>query len=142
MVLGMGLDIVDVDAFREQLEDKASHFVEGTFTFAERRDAELRPGTDPARHLAVRFAAKEALIKAWSLALCGHPPPLSHVNMHDIEVVTDAWKRPQLRLHNAVAEAIRALGPIRTLVSLSHDGSYAAAVVLLEHIEYKQESDP
>lgn len=132
MILGMGLDIVDVDAFEEQLSDQASTFVEGTFTLNERHEASSRPGRRPARHLAVRFAAKEAFIKAWSMTLVGQPPILPNVDFREIEVTTDAWRRPQLLLHGAVSRACSPLEPFRSHLSLSHDGSCAAAVVVLE----------
>lgn len=135
MVLGLGMDIVDLEGFREQLSDIASRFVEGSFTLRERRDAESRPGQDVSRHLAARYAAKEAFIKAWSIALQGQPPPLPHVDMKEIELVTDAWKRPSLRLYGTVHEAFASVGAGRILVSLSHDGGFAAAVVVLEAFE-------
>jgi len=135
MILGVGTDLVEVSSFAEQLEDSASYFVEGTFTLGERREAESRPSNRPDRHLAVRFAAKEALIKAWSSAMWGHPPVRQHVNLREIEVVTDAYHRPTLRLHGDVAQAMQDFAPLRIHLSLSHDGNYATAFVVLEKLE-------
>lgn len=135
MILGTGVDIVDVVGFETQLEDPASHFVEETFTIRERKTASHRPGQRPGRHLAVRFAAKEAFIKAWSCALWGQPPVLQHVMMCEIEVVSDSFGRPGLQLHGQVAEALQPLGPLRIHLSLSHDGDMAVAFVVLEKVE-------
>lgn len=129
MIAGVGLDLVDIAGFAAQLADPASALVEGTFTPAERRDAAR---TDPARHLAARFAAKEAFVKAWSSANFAGRPRLSGVDLREIEVVTDGWGRPSLRLHGRVAAATAPLGPVRLHVSLSHDGPMAAAVVIVE----------
>lgn len=133
-VLGTGVDVVDVPAFRAQLADASSGFVAATFTDDEQRDAR-RPAGDPAARLAARFAAKEALIKAWSGARLGRPPALSTVDLREIEVRLDAWGRPSLHLEGAVREAVLALGtdgaPPVAHVSLSHDGPVATAVVVL-----------
>lgn len=139
MILGVGLDVVDVDAFGAQLADAASGFVEATFRPGERRAGPSTPGARRAQHLAGRFAAKEALVKAWSSARRGQPPALPSVDLRDIEVVDDGYGRPALRLHGSVASAVRALAPSSTSVvahlSISHDGHVAAAVVVLELVE-------
>ncbi len=124
----IGVDLVHVPSFREQLADPASTFAHGTFTPQERRDAEDRPDRDPARHLAARFAAKEALIKAFDGLRFGAPPLAVRVDLREIEVVSDPWGRPALRLHGDVAALV---GDASLQVSLSHDGDHAIAVVLL-----------
>ena len=78
MILGVGVDVVDVAAFREQLADAASRFATGVFTIGERQAAASRASGDAARHLAARFAAKEAFVKAWSTARFGRPPGANH----------------------------------------------------------------
>lgn len=132
MIAGVGIDTVDIGSFREQLADRASCFAEGTFTPAELRDANARPGGDPTRHLAARFAAKEALVKAWSASRFGSPPALRSVDMLEIEVISDGFGRPAIRLHGRVAADLARTGPYRTHVSLSHDGDSSIAVVVLE----------
>lgn len=132
MTPGLGIDLVALDGFREQLADPASQWVQLTFTPHERHEAAHRPSRDPAQHLAARFAAKEAFLKAWASLRFGRPPALAHVDMREIEVVSDAWGRPALRLHGQVA---RALGPVLARVSLTHDGPFAAAVVSLQLVE-------
>jgi holo-[acyl-carrier protein] synthase len=129
-VLGVGLDIVDVAGFADQLADRASGFVAATFRPAERRDL---PDDDVrrTRHLAGRFAAKEAFLKAWSSTNRGNPPTLSpeDLDLREVEVVHDAHGRPAIRLHGPVREAVATLV---VHLSISHDGGTAAAVVILE----------
>jgi holo-[acyl-carrier protein] synthase len=135
MILGIGIDLVDLEAFRGQLADEASQFVAQTFTAGERRDAHDRPSGDPARHLAARFAAKEALIKAWSAARWGLAPALMQADLKEIEVISDGHGRPALQLTGSVAWAVDQLaggGTVRPHVSLSHDGGWVAATVVLE----------
>lgn len=136
-VLGIGVDVVDLDGFAQQLSDSASGFVDGTFTAAERRSA---PTSEPerTRHFGVRFAAKEATLKAWSSARWGRPPALDAVDLREIEVVEDSFGRPGLRYTGEVAAAIAAMASdldvlgLRFHVSLSHDGPVATAFVIVE----------
>lgn len=131
MIVGLGLDLVDIEAFRRQLDDPATTFVTGTFTPAERRSSRAKPSRDPARHLAARFAAKEAFVKAWSVANAGRAPVVARADLQEIEVVQDAWGRPSLRLHGLIGADLESRG-WRSMLSISHDGGMAAAVVVLD----------
>lgn len=98
------------------------------FTVGERRDAATGTGED-ARHLAARWAAKEAVVKAWSVSRFSRSPLLPLIRHSDIEVVTDTWGRPAIRLSGEIAEHLR---DTTVHVSLTHDGNTAAAVAILE----------
>ena len=53
-----------------------------------------------------------------------------------IEVVSDQWNRPAISLYGDVAGAVaQSLGPVVTHVSLSHDGAFATATVVIEYAE-------
>ncbi|SHE26125.1 holo-ACP synthase AcpS [Actinomyces glycerinitolerans] len=145
-ILGVGVDLVHISGLAEQLHQPGTVFAERAFTARERRDAARRAdvtGSAQAEHLAGRWAAKEAFIKAWSQAVNASagravPPQLSPeaVDWREIELITDRWGRPSLRLTGAVAVAVTdslgdgAAGPQHWPVSLTHDGDWAAAVVL------------
>lgn len=99
----------------------------------------LSSSPDPdgvARHLAGRWAVKEAVVKAWSAALYGQPPPIAPdlLRWIEIETVCDAWGRPAVRLGGQVAQQVAAsVGESAAWhVSLSHDGDAAVAFVVLE----------
>lgn len=129
-VLGVGVDLVHVPDFAEQLDRPGTRFA-SVFTPGERRDAAERAastGGSPARHLAARWAAKEALVKAWSASIFGAPPVMGDEALAQVEVVCDAWGRPRLRLHADVAHH---LAPLTPHVSLTHDGDHALAWVVL-----------
>lgn len=128
-VIGVGVDLVHVPTFAEQLEVPGSRFA-GMFTPGERSDIAERGGR--ARHWAVRWAAKEAVVKAWSTALFGGPAVMGDEAFAQIETVTDAWGRPRVRLHGDVA---RHLAECSVDVSLSHDGDHAIAYVVLSQSE-------
>ena len=127
---GVGIDVVGISAFAEHLEQPGTRFSR-VFTPAEKRAASSREGGE-AQHLAARWAAKEAVVKAWSSTCFGHPEVIdpAYVDLREIEVRTDAWGRPAIRLHGAIAESMTGYD---VLVSLSHDpdADVAAAFVVL-----------
>ena len=114
---GIGLDLLDIDRLERAL-DRRPRLAERLFTEGERMYAAGR--ARPARHLAARFCAKEAVAKALGLTAFG---------FRDVEVVAgDA--APRIRLSGAAAERARELG-VTALVSLTHGRSMAGAAAIL-----------
>ncbi len=124
MILGLGLDLVDVARMARILDGppaRAERFVARVFTPGERSFCDAR--ADRASRYAARFAAKEAALKA-----LGVPRGL---RFHELEVVRDEGA-PVLSLAGAAAEAARRIGVERLHLSITHDGGIAAAVVVAE----------
>lgn len=115
MIVGIGIDIVNVARFAAALER--------TPGLAARLFADGERGL-PVPSLAARFAAKEALAKA-----LGAPAGLRWT---DAEVIREDTGRPVLRTRGTVAAAAGRLGVERWHLSLSHDGGAAVAVVMAE----------
>ncbi|RKS69292.1 holo-[acyl-carrier protein] synthase [Motilibacter peucedani] len=115
MILGLGIDVVDVARFMAVLT-RTPRLRERVFTPAE--------GRLPASSLAARFAAKEALAKS-----LGAPAGLRWL---DAEVVSDAAGRPSLVVTGTVAAYAARVGVTSWHVSLSHDAGIASAVVVAE----------
>jgi holo-[acyl-carrier protein] synthase len=115
MIVGVGIDVVDIERFVETLER--------TPALRERLFTPLELTRAPAS-LAARFAAKEALAKA-----LGAPAGLHWL---DAEVRTDDDGRPSFVLSGTVAGRAADLGVVQTSVSMSHDAGIASAVVVLE----------
>ncbi len=111
---GVGIDLLEIDRMERALE-RHPRLAERVFTAAEREYAAAR--ARPARHLAARFAAKEAVLKA-----LGTP---GGFGLREIEVV--AGEPPTVRLSGRAAEAA-AGRPVE--VSLTHSRDYAAAVAV------------
>jgi holo-[acyl-carrier protein] synthase len=124
MVIGTGIDIVDISRFDRFVSEGNEAIFRRLFTAGEMRYCRARKRE--AQHFALRFAAKEAFLKACGLGL------REGLSWHDIEVVNDELGKPDLRLSGKAAEISRSMGVGRTFVSLSHDGGYAVAMVLLE----------
>lgn len=124
MIVGMGVDLVEVARVARSIERFGERFLERVFTPAERRDAGIGPGRD--QSLAARFAAKEAVFKALGTGWA------QGIAWRDVEVLRMPDGRPVLALHGVAAERARAIGAHRWLVSLSHTASMAMASVLAE----------
>lgn len=116
MIVGVGVDVVDVARFARVLE-RTPGIAARLLTPAEQEVAQ------PER-LAARFAAKEAVAKA-----LGAPPGLA---WHDCEVVRAPDGRPSIAVRGTVAAAADRLGVRSWHVSLSHDGGTAVAMVVAE----------
>lgn len=125
---GVGVDVVSISAFAAQLEEPGTRFA-GAFTPGERRTA-ARASGGPAQSLAARWAAKEAVVKAWSSTHFGHPEVIdpAHVDLREIEVRSDRWGRPEVRLHGAIA---RSMGGYDVRLSLSHDADADVAIAFV-----------
>ena len=119
-MLGIGTDLVDIDRFRTVL-DRTPGLVERLFRPEEQ--AYAARADDPTARLAVRFAAKEATLKAMGVGL-------GAMKMSDIEVVRHDDGHPELVLHDSAAAAAREFGAARFLVTLSHTDHLAQAVVV------------
>lgn len=134
----VGVDVVGISAFAEQLAQPGTRFAR-SFTAGERRAARVGNGNDARREaesLAARWAAKEAVIKAWSSTCFGHPEVIdpAYVDLREIEVRSDAWGRPAIRLHGAIAHA---MAGYQVRVSLSHDPAADIAVAFVVLLEPK-----
>ncbi|MBI2561802.1 MAG: holo-ACP synthase [candidate division NC10 bacterium] len=122
MILGIGTDLVAVPRVEEVLARHRERFLGRVFTPAEQADCLGR--ARPALHLAARLAAKEAAMKAlgtgWGLG----------VRWQDVEVRSGASTPPTIRLAGSARARAEARGIRQAMVSLSHDGDYAIAVVV------------
>ena len=115
MILGVGIDVVDIGRFEESLA-RTPAMRERLFTEQERER--------PPASLAARFAAKEALAKA-----LGAPVGMAWL---DAEVVNESSGDPLMEMRGTVLARANDLGVGSVHLSLSHDAGIASAVVVLE----------
>lgn len=124
MIVGLGIDVVEIERIRSLRQRRGDRFCERVFTAGEVAACLRRE--DPAPSLAARFAAKEAGMKALGTGWG------EGVGWRDLEVVSVAGKQPRLQLHGRAARRAADLGARCSYLSLTHDGGVAAAVVVLE----------
>lgn len=120
-IIGHGVDLVEVDRIAQVLSRHPERFLDRVFCPAERQRGLGTPRH--AEHLAARFAAKEAVLKALSTGTIG-------VGWQDIEVVTLDSGAPTIRLHGRAEDHARAMGITQWHLSLSHTATMAIASVI------------
>lgn len=123
MVIGCGTDLIETGRIKDAVEKWQEAFLQRVFTAREIAYSMKRRFYE--EHLAARFAAKEAVLKAFGSGF-------SAANLKDVEIVNDEHGRPQVIL-NGPMEALRQQRGIGTItVSMTHTRNYAHAVALLQ----------
>jgi holo-[acyl-carrier protein] synthase len=125
MILGVGMDLVDIARF-EKMADRENDLLAARLLSDNEQIAfmALTGVRRRAEWLAGRFAAKEALMKALGLALP------QGIGMRDIEVLPDYLGKPVIVLSEAVRRQIEA--PCACHLSITHTAATAGAVVVVE----------
>ncbi len=119
----MGVDLVEVLRLEAAIERQGEAFLRRVFTDGEREYCTAK--AEPAVFYAARFAAKEAVAKAFGTGIG------ASIGWLDIEVVHDEAGAPQVRLLGKGTELAESRRVGRVLVSLTHTGGMAAASVVL-----------
>lgn len=122
-MIGIGTDLCAVSRMEKAIQKES--FLRRFFTQQERETLQSR-GKGMAQSAAAMFAAKEAVVKALGTGFSGGIMP------EQVEVLHSETGAPSLSLHGAAREKMEALGGQRMLVSLSHEGDFALAFVILE----------
>ncbi len=128
MIVGIGVDIVDIARLERSLSQFGNRFRDRVFTPREIAYCEIV--ARKAERFATRFAAKEAARKA-----IGAATPVTALAWHDIEIISSTEGAPQLEFHGRAAELVKGLNVTRAHVSLSHGMDSAIAFVVLESQE-------
>jgi phosphopantetheine--protein transferase-like protein len=124
-LLGVGIDLVDVSEAQRLLERWGDRLLRRVLTDPER--AYILRFARPAKYLAVRLAAKEAVYKALQ-NLSG----ARAIGWREIEVERSEDGRPTIRLHGHAAQVSEARKGVRIALSLSHTERTAGAVAVVE----------
>jgi holo-[acyl-carrier protein] synthase len=123
-VVGVGVDLVECARIEHSLERFGDRFLRRVFT-----DGEIEYSKSmkfPARHLAARFAAKEAVSKAFGTGIG------KTMGWRDIDVHKKETGEPFLVLSGGADELARARGVKNALITLSHTDHHAMAMIVLE----------
>ena len=123
MIIGTGIDIVRIERIQQAVEKWGGAFEQRVFTAAELEYCMKQKR--PAEHLAARFGAKEAVMKAFGTGLSGG------VSWKDAQVVRGSGGRPEVVLSGRLKELAGEMGVSAAHVSFSHDGGFAVAQVIL-----------
>ncbi len=124
-VVGLGIDVVDIDRAEAMLAPRRRRVLDRLLTVDEL--AYVMRMRYPARHLAVRLAAKEAVYKAMQSL-----PGSRAIGWREIEVVRGEHGRPLVRLHGLAHTVLTEQGAPTIHLSLTHSDRSAVAAAILE----------
>ena len=122
-IIGLGMDIVETKRIAESIERFGDRFLHRVFLEGE--VAYARSMKFPHLHLAARFAAKEAISKAFGTGI-GH-----EMGWRDLEIVREPGGAPKVVLHGRAEAFAKARGVQAVHVSLSHTAEYGAASAVI-----------
>lgn len=122
MIIGIGIDIIEVERIKKAIETYGERFLKRVFTKNEIEYCEAYKG-NKYLHYAVRFSAKEAFSKAIGTGLT------QGFKLNEIGIVNEENGKPRVEL---VGELHRKWSKYNILVSLSHIHSVASAFVVIE----------
>ncbi len=124
MIIGLGIDLVEIERIRSNIDKHGERFLNRVFT---RRELDFcMERKFPAPGLAARFAAKEAAMKALGTGYG------QSVGWHDVELVGGGDTAPELEFHAGAKQRAQIMGVKRALVTITHERAMAVAVVVLE----------
>jgi len=129
MIIGIGLDIIEIARVQDGLLKGSERFLNKLFTVNEQRYCNTR--VRPAQHFAVRFAAKEAIFKALGTGWRGK------LKWTEIEICTHESGAPYPVFTGAVAEQVQQRAIQKWHLSLTHIDETAAAFVVAEGGSYE-----
>lgn len=124
MIIGIGGDIFEVAQMKKQMAKDGQNLLDELFT--EREQSYCRGKRYPERHLAARFAAKEAMFKALSTGR------LPGYLWKDVEIENAPIGKPSISLSGKTKVLAKKLKVKRIFVTLSHSSKWAMAHVILE----------
>jgi holo-[acyl-carrier protein] synthase len=124
MIVGLGIDISEVNRIREAIERHGDHFLKRIYTPSE--IAYCKKHRDPFERFAARFAAKEAAMKALGTGW------RRGVRWVDIEVARMPSGQPTIKFYDATEKIAESLGVKRILLTITHSGNIAMAQVIFE----------
>lgn len=124
MIVGIGTDIVEVDRIRDSHKKFGEKFIDRILLPAEK--AYCLSHTDPAPYIAARFAAKEAIAKAFGTGI------RESLGWHDMEITREDTGKPVVQLHGRAQALLEKTGSDRLHITLSHTAQHATATAVLE----------
>ena len=124
MIIGVGIDIVSTERIKNAITRYGDRFINRIFCPGEIEYCRSRK--EPHLHYAARFAAKEALVKAFGT---GFRYSIKHT---EIETRLNELGKPELFLHNTAHAISKQKGIVRFSISLSHNDEQATAIVIAE----------
>ncbi|MDR1009678.1 MAG: holo-ACP synthase [Opitutaceae bacterium] len=127
VLVGLGADVVDIDRIRAVHERQGGRFLERVYTPCE--ISYCMGMGDPHQHLAARFAAKEAVAKAFTTGIG------AEIGWRSVSVRHGSRQEPLVQLDEKARELLARVSATHVLIALSHTSTVAMAVAVLVRSE-------
>jgi len=124
MIIGTGIDIIEVERVAASYKRFGDRFLKRIL-----KESEIEyclSHKNPAQFIAARFAAKEAISKAFGTGIS------EKIGWQDIEICKEDSGKPYVKLHNKGLKLMEEYGATNLHISLSHTQNYATAIAILE----------
>ncbi len=128
MILGLGIDIIEIDRIKKSIEEYGELFLNKIYTKEEINYSQNKP--NKFQHFAARFAAKEAIYKALS------SDTNKVYSWQDVEIYNDKNGLPIVRFYGALKDYLNEKKQIK--ISISHSENYVTCVAILYQTIYTQ----
>ncbi len=122
MIIGVGIDLVNIPRIKKLIEKWGNRFKERVFSDKEIKYSEAHQRDE--QHFAGNFAVKEAFIKALGNR---------NIRLIDIEVIRNVYGKPHINTYGQTKLMLKGMGIKGIHTSISHDGEYSVAIVILEN---------
>lgn len=123
ILLGLGCDLIEIERIRDVLEKHGERFLKRVFT--EEEQAYCRSLKYPHKSYAARWAAKEAVSKAFTTGIG------PHLDWTSVSVYHGTRHEPLVRLDAKAASLLASVGATHVMLTLSHTDTHAMAVAAL-----------
>lgn len=123
MIIGTGIDIVEIDRFKTAVKKWDESFIKKIFTDNEIAYSRKKRFSD--QHFAARFATKEAVIKAFG------DSPGRIEKWTDIEVLNDKNGKPSISFHGSAEKLRKKKKVTKVIISMAHSRNHAVANAIL-----------
>ena len=124
MIVGTGIDIVEIGRLKHSIIKYSDRFKNKVFT--QKEIDYCHSQADPAKHFAARFSVKEAVLKCFGTGMTGG------ILWKDVEVENKKSGQPTLNLYGKGKELFNQLKIKHIHISITHDKSYAVAHAIAE----------
>ncbi|KAF0153388.1 MAG: holo-acyl-carrier protein synthase [Ignavibacteria bacterium] len=121
MILGIGIDIIEIDRIKRSIDQYGDNFLKKIYTRTEIEYAKSK--SNKYQHFAARFAAKEAIYKALS------SDTVKIYSWHDVEIYNEVNGLPKVNFYGELKDYLNEDKQLK--ISMSHSENYVTCVAIL-----------
>ncbi len=126
MIIGIGIDIIEVSRIERLIHLYGKHFLHRIFTEDERKYCSSKHNSSV--HYSGKFAGKESVLKALGTGLS------KNIRWKDIEIISEKSGQPYVKIYGNARKILQNLGEVKIHISISHTRKHASAITIIEDL--------